>query len=183
MANIIIALSRPEEAEAIRNILMRNGFRSIFIVANGAQAISKMDDLDDGIVICGYKLQDMMYDKLKDSMPYGFDMVILVSQKNAGECNREDVEKLIMPLKSDALVYSLNRIADEQFRRRKRDRSKPRVRSEEDRKIIEEAKMLIMTRNHMTEQEAHKYIQRNSMESGSGLVETAEKILALLKNR
>ncbi len=183
MANIIIALSRPEESGSIRNILMRSGFRSIFIVANGAQAISKMDDLDDGIVICGYKLQDMMYDNLKANMPYGFDMVLLVSQKNAGECNRDDIEKLIMPLKADALVYSVNRVADEQFRRRKRDRSKPKVRSEEDRKIIEEAKMLIMTRNHFTEQEAHKYIQKNSMESGSGLVETAEKILTLLKTR
>ncbi len=183
MANIIIALSRPEESGSIRNILMRSGFRSIFIVANGAQAISKMDDLDDGIVICGYKLQDMMYDNLKDNMPYGFDMVLLVSQKNAGECNRDGVEKLIMPLKADTLIYSVNQVADEQFRRRKRDRSKPRVRSEEDKKVIEEAKMLIMTRNHMTEQEAHKYIQKNSMESGSGLVETAEKILALLKVR
>ena len=44
--------------------------------------------------------------------------------------------------------------------------------------IRDSAKALLMERNHLSEEEAHKYIQKLSMDSGNNLVETAEMILA-----
>ena len=38
-----------------------------------------------------------------------------------------------------------------------------------------------MSRNHMTEEQAHKYIQKCSMDSGTNLVETAQMVLAMIK--
>ena len=38
-----------------------------------------------------------------------------------------------------------------------------------------------MSRNHMTEQEAHKYIQKCSMDSGTNMTETAQMVLAMMK--
>ncbi len=181
VVNIVIALSRPEESTGIRNILSRNGYRSVFICANGAQAISQMDELDGGIIICGYKLQDMMYTELLGNLPYGFEMLMLIQQKHAGECDGNGVRNLVVPLKSDVLVNTLNDMAYEQLRRRKRERQRPKARSEEDKRIIEEAKELIMKRKNMTEEEAHRYIQKSSMESGNGMVETAQMVLAVMK--
>ena len=43
---------------------------------------------------------------------------------------------------------------------------------------IDDAKALLMERNNLSEEEAHKYIQKLSMDSGNNLVETAEMILA-----
>ena len=37
-----------------------------------------------------------------------------------------------------------------------------------------------MERNNMTEEEAHRYIQKCSMDSGTNLVETAQMVLTLL---
>ena len=34
-----------------------------------------------------------------------------------------------------------------------------------------------MERNSMTEEDAHRYLQRISMESGTGMVETAQMVL------
>ena len=181
MANIIIVLSKPEESAGIRNILIRGGYRSVFICANGAQAISQTDDLDDGIVICSYKLQDMMYSQLRENLPYGFEMLLLVSQKHENECAGDSqLSYLTLPLKTGTFMNKLGSMADDLYRRRKRDRLKPKVRSEEDIKVINEAKQLLISRRNMTEDEAHKYIQKSSMESGSGLVETAKKVLTLL---
>ena len=182
MANIIIALSGPEESTGIRSVLARCGYRSVFICANGAQAIAKMDDLDDGIVICAYKLQDMMYSQLRDNLRYGFDMLLLVSQKHVNDCDGNGIVTLTMPLKVDVLMSTLNSMIDEQIRRKKRDRLRPKTRSEEDMRILNEAKALLMSRNNMTEEQAHKYLQKNSMETGSGLVETAAKVLTLMKS-
>ena len=46
--------------------------------------------------------------------------------------------------------------------------------------IINNAKWLLMERNHMTEQEAFRYIQKSSMDSGTNMVETAQMILLLI---
>lgn len=62
---------------------------------------------------------------------------------------------------------------------KKKQKSKPKVRSESDRKVITAAKELLMERNQMTEQEAHRYIQKLSMDSGNNIVETAIMIIEL----
>ena len=46
--------------------------------------------------------------------------------------------------------------------------------------VIKEAKELLMARNHMTEEEAHRYLQRCSMDSGTNVVETAQMVLSLM---
>ena len=38
-----------------------------------------------------------------------------------------------------------------------------------------------MERNHMTEEEAHRYIQKCSMDSGTSLTETARMVLSMIK--
>ena len=52
------------------------------------------------------------------------------------------------------------------------------LRFKKEQKSIDDAKALLMERNHLSEEEAHKYIQKLSMDSGNNLVETAEMILA-----
>ena len=37
-----------------------------------------------------------------------------------------------------------------------------------------------MVRNNMSEEEAHRYIQKRSMDNGTGLIETAQMILSLM---
>ena len=38
-----------------------------------------------------------------------------------------------------------------------------------------------MERNGMSEEEAHRYIQKCSMDSGTNLVETAEMVLSMMR--
>lgn len=66
-------------------------------------------------------------------------------------------------------------------RRRKRMRQRPKVRSEEDQKVIQKAKVLLMERNGFSEEEAHRYIQRRSMDNGTELVEVSQMILSLMQ--
>ena len=37
-----------------------------------------------------------------------------------------------------------------------------------------------MNRNHMSEEEAHRYLQKCSMESGTNMAETAEMVLSVM---
>jgi response regulator NasT len=42
---------------------------------------------------------------------------------------------------------------------------------------VEEAKKLLMERNGMTEEQAHRYIQKQSMDGGTRMIQTARLIL------
>ena len=67
-------------------------------------------------------------------------------------------------------------------RYKKKQRQRPKIRSDEEQQTINRAKALLMDRNDMTEDEAHKYIQRRSMENGTGLVEISHMILSLMQD-
>ena len=72
MTNIIVALPRLDDAKGLKNVLVRNGFQVAGICTTGAQAVSQADGLNDGIVICSYKLTDMVYSQLLEFLPQGF---------------------------------------------------------------------------------------------------------------
>ena len=62
---------------------------------------------------------------------------------------------------------------------RKKSKQRRLNRSDADKKTIEKAKALLMERHHMSEPEAHKYLQRCAMDSGTNMVETAEMLISL----
>ena len=53
----------------------------------------------------------------------------------------------------------------------------PPKRREEEQKLIRAAKELLMDVNRMTEAEAHRFLQKRSMDSGMKLVEMAQYII------
>ena len=61
----------------------------------------------------------------------------------------------------------------------KKQKEKVKKRTESDKKVITAAKELLMERNNMTENEAHRYIQKISMDSATNMAETAQMIIEL----
>ena len=99
MTNIIVVLPKLEEAKGVKNILVRSGFQVTGICTTGTQAISQADGLNDGIVICSYKLADMIYTELHEDLPEGFEMLLMASQILISECYGNGIVCLSMPLK------------------------------------------------------------------------------------
>lgn len=181
MTNIIVVLPRLEDAKGIKNVLVRSGFQVTGICTTGAQAISQADGLNDGIIICSYKMMDMVYSELHECLPYGFEMLLMASQPLISECYGNDIVCLSMPLKVNDLVNTVNMMTEGIERRRRKQKLKPKVRNEAEESAIKEAKELLMGRNHMTEEEAHRYLQKSSMDSGTNMVETAQMVLSMMK--
>ena len=182
MTNIIVVLPKLEDAKGIKNVLVRNGFRVTGVCTTGAQAISQADGLNDGIIICSFKLADMVYSELQECLPSGFEMLLLASSHLLHEYDGSGIVCLSMPLKVHDLVSTVAMMCEGIDRRRKRAKLKPKVRSAEEEAVIKSAKDILVERNHMTEEEAHKYLQKCSMDSGTNIVETAHMILAMMKD-
>jgi len=181
VTNIIVVLPKVEDAKGIKNVLVRSGFQVTGICTTGAQAISQADGLHDGIIICSYKLVDMMYDQLYECLPAGFEMLLMASQSVLNDCYGNDIVCLSMPLKVNDLIGTVNMMTDNILRRRRKRHQQPKTRSVEEENAIREAKEILMARNHMNEEEAHRYLQKCSMDSGTNLVETAQMVLSMMR--
>ena len=60
--------------------------------------------------------------------------------------------------------------------------SPPAKRGAEEKRIIDQAKALLMNRNNMSEEEAHRFLQKKSMDTGSRLIDMAASVLKSQEN-
>lgn len=178
MANVIVAFSKAEDAKNMKNILMKHGFAVAAVCTSGAQALNSADRLGEGIMVCGCRFRDMVYKDLYDCLPRGVQMLLVASPSHWSGRAPEEVVCLGLPLKVNDLVNTLEMMMETRSRSgRKKKREK---RSEKEEEMVIQAKVLLMDRNHMTESEAHRYIQKCSMDSGNNMVETAQMIMSLI---
>lgn len=176
---VIVAFPKLEEAKKLKNVLNRSGYNDILACNSASQVIAAANESDGGVVLCGYRLADMHYSELYGYLPREFRMLLVASPAKLSECLIGDILCLPMPIHTHELLGTLQVMMLELERpQRKHVRPQPKKRSEKDQKIIRDAKTLLMQRNNLSEEEAHKYIQKLSMDSGNTLVETAEMILA-----
>ena len=181
MANIVVLFPKLEDAKSIRNLLTQRGYPVSSVCTSGAQALAAADHLGSGIIVCGYKFPDMIYEELYENVAPAFEMLLVASARALSGGVREGVVGVTMPLKAQELLESLEMIVSSQERRRRRKKTIPPKRSERERKLIEDAKALLMERNHMSEEEAHRYLQKTSMDSGTNMAETAEMLFSLMQ--
>ncbi len=178
--NIIVAFAKSEDAQHLKSILSRGGYDGAVICTSGVQALSAMDDLGSGVIICGYRLSDMLYSELLEDLPAYFKMIMIASTSKAPmESESDNFVYLPTPLQRADLFSTLNLMIEGVRRAKKKAKERRMQRSEADKKIIEQAKALLMDRHHMTEPEAHKYLQKCAMDSGTDMLETAEMIISL----
>lgn len=180
MLGIIVVFPKKDNAANIRNLLVRNGMNVTGVCTSGAQALNYAETVDGGIVICGYKLKDMMYTDLREYLPKEFEVLLVASQEKWSNGEVEGVMGLSMPLKAYDLINTMEMMLQTLERRRKRKKKELKSRDPRQQALIKEAKELLMARNNMSEEEAHRYIQKSSMDSGTNMVETAEMILSVM---
>lgn len=180
MSNVIVACSKAEDARNIKNILVKNGFQVVAVCSSGAQVLACAEDLSSGILVCSYRLTDMISPVLREDLSARFSMLMISSPARWGGSPMEDLVCLPTPLKVHDLISTLEMMEERQYRQKKKRRQQPVQRSKEEKGVVEEAKRLLMERNAMTEEEAHRYIQKHSMDRGTNMTETARMVISLI---
>lgn len=180
MGSILVVFPTRETARKIRQILAKGGYETAYACTTGAQTLQYADSIGAGLVVCGYKMPDMMYTELRECLPPAFDMLVAGIPEGAERREEEHVVYLPPPVKGYELINTVGMILEQRYRRRKQKKESTRLNSEEVR-VIRQAKALLMERNGMTEAQAHKYLQKCSMDSGTRMTETAEMVLTVME--
>lgn len=175
MRGIIITFAKIEDGKRIETILQRNGFSDMVVCMSGAQTLAECERFSGGLVISGYHLTDMYYVELKENLPETFSLLLIGSERIISHCEA-GIMAVAMPLKVYELVNTVKLLTQQH---QKQMRPKSKFRNEEEEKLVRKAKQLLMERNHISEQDAHYYLQKISMDTGRTIVESARMVLLL----
>ena len=179
MSGIIVAFPKAQDGTAIKNLLVRNGYDVVSSCTTGAQAINLADNLGEGIIISGYRLPDMLYTGILENVEGRFEMLLVASKQRLLE-DENGIAMLEMPIKVRDFLNSIEMMENNLFERTRKKKRKPGQRTKEEQAVINQAKEVLMDKNNMSENEAHRYIQKSAMDRGRTMVETAEMILAIM---
>lgn len=180
MTNIIVVFPKQEDGQRIRSILVKHGLQVVSVCTSGSQVLQYTDELHSGIVVSGYRYSDMIYSDLHELLTQGFEMLLIASDRYLGDVAGSNIVCVSTPLKAHELVNTVQMMADSMEQRYRRTNRKNKLRSTQDQATIRKAKALLMERNHLTEEEAHRYLQKRSMDNGTNITETAQMVLSLM---
>ena len=130
-----------------------------------------------GIIVAFPKAQDGT--AIKNLVEGRFEMLLVASKQRLLE-DETGIAMLEMPIKVRDFLNSIEMMENNLFERTRKKKRKPGQRTKEEQAVINQAKEVLMDKNNMSENEAHRYIQKSAMDSGRTMVETAEMILAIM---
>ena len=115
-----MSFSQRGKCSNIRNSLVRAGIEVSAVCLTGAKALQYADNWSDGIVVCGYRFQDMQYIDLRESLPDAFDMLLVASADKWMDGLPDGVVGLPLPIKVYDLVNTVEMIQQTQSRKEKK---------------------------------------------------------------
>lgn len=179
MGSILIALPRALDANKIAGIIRSAGMPfDICVCETGSEVLRIANERDFGVVVCSKSLRDIGYFELANMLPRDFKMIVMTKDMSL-DVTGDDMVKLLLPLHSRDLLDTIDMLTYEYVRRPRKKKPTYVKRNEEENKIVDQAKHVLMERNGMSEPEAFRYIQKNSMDYSRKLVESAQMILTL----
>ena len=174
MDKIIVAFENDNNRKRISEMLDSSGITVRGSCRSGAEAIRAIRKMSGGIVICGYKFPEMTVTDLAYDLGSLAMILAIAPPQQLDLCRNDNVFKLPTPFSKGDLVSSIRMLLQMEARHFK---ASPSRRSERETADINKAKELLMTKNGMTEEEAHRFIQRRSMDTGAKASETARLII------
>lgn len=172
MERVVLAFSKDETAEKIRRMLDGSGYEVSALCHSKAELLRSITDMDDVLIIMGYKLPDAVADEVYEDLGDGQKLMSIVKADNRHEIYNQDIFVVTLPVNRQILINSIETFVGIIERRRHRVKRTP-----EEEKIIDNAKAYLMENHRMTEEQAHRFIQKRSMDTGAKFIDTARQIL------
>ena len=174
MERIVVAFTGKETREKALRLLNTGGYEAAMVCTSGAEVIRAVRQLGSAVVICGFHLRDMTADSLAADLR-GLAVLMVVAKAAWLElCGGENLYKLAVPVSRSEFFATLRLLMDVET---KHLRHPPSRRGEDEQRIIRRAKDLLMDVNRMSEEEAHRFLRKRSMDNGVKMAEIAQSII------
>ena len=174
MERIVLGFAKDETAGKMLRMLSGTGYEIAANCHSKADLIRAVRNTGADIAIMGFKLYDATVNDVFEDLPNGVKLAAMVKAEQQQFISCGDIFIIPLPVNRVGLVSGLD-VLTQDLKRHRRPK-----RSEEDKKVIDKAKRILMEKHMMSEEQAHRFIQKRSMDTASKAVDTAKFILSEL---
>ena len=171
MAKIIVAFAEKQTARQIAQGLETAGIEVFHICATGNEVMRAFNICEDGVLVCGARFPDRTADQL--AWDLGERVLILVAGRpeQLELCEQPALYTLQTPFSMRELAASVHMLLQMHYKRLPH-------RSGGEKELVERAKEALMREKGLTEQEAHAFLQKESMRLGAKMQDCARAVLS-----
>lgn len=153
---VVVAFSRPETAQRFAGALEAEGLSVLRVCTAGAQALRALEPCEDAVLVCGARLPDRTADELARDLDGRAAVLVAARPEWLALCEEPSLHQLALPASGTQLAAAVRAAVRPE---------RPASRTADEGRLIDEAKRALMARG-MTEAEAHRFLQRESMRLG-----------------
>ena len=175
LQKVIVAFESESNSAKIREIIESGGAASCLVCRSAAEVKRVVHKQRLSIVVCGFKLPDENCEELYQDLPENCSMLMIAPQTRLELCEDEGIFRLASPVHRGDLLASVRMLI--QMNQKYVRQHRPQ-RTEEENALVAQAKAVLMDRHDMTEEQAHRFLQKKSMDNGAKLADTARMVLA-----
>lgn len=180
-ASVVIA-ANASLGEKLNRILSSAGYHVVAVCSSGSEVRRIVHEREIDLLITTYQLSDVPATDLLDSVTPITNSIMLVSESEKEWLNAlgQNVVCLTYPIKRSNLLHMVDVLTQGGARTMpvgKVKEEKETDRTEIDKRVILLAKERLQKWHDMTEEEAHRRLQKWSMNSGKPMVEIAKIVL------
>lgn len=178
METVIVAFENTTMSQRFSELLESTGTAKCLTCHSGDQVRRLLSKQQVYCVVCGPHLTDGPAEWLYMDLPPSCSLLLVGPQHVLDACGSREVFKLPTPIRKDEAVSTVRLLL--QFGHRMERFVRPR-RGSAEQELVDKAKRLMMEVKGFTEDEAHRALQKRSMDAGARLVQTARQVIAELE--
>lgn len=183
MKTVIIAFSNPLLTNWMTTVLSRGGYTIEYVCKTAGDVVRVSDFCTSPVVVCGYQFTDMNAEDLLSVLDGRLAMLTVVLPHQRDLIERNDLPFVSYPVSPHELLQAVELLEQKAAR----DAVSPSVapvsnahpteRPAEEKLLILKAKTILMAGNQMTESQAHRFLQKSSMDRGLKLIDAAKMVI------
>ncbi len=173
-----MAFENSAAGRKVADLLESSGTARCLVCRSGDQARQLLARETIYCAVCSPHLPDGPAEWLCPDLPPVCSLLLVGPAHKLDACSGRDVFKLPTPIRREEAVRTVQLLL--QFGRRT-ERLLRAIRPAGDREAVERAKDLLMERKGLSEAEAHRLLQKRSMDGGLRLVQAARQVIRELE--
>lgn len=180
MLSLHLAISSPNARQKLLAVFKAAGLPLGEAHGAGAPIIRAVRKRGGGLVLCDEWLPDMNARHLQDALGDEARVILLRQGGVMPSPPGEGFPELILPLSARELAEQVRVLLHAED---ERQHLRHQYRTDAENGLITEAKSLMMSRYRIDEQEAHRLLQRASMQKGTRMTMVAQEFLQAERSR
>lgn len=176
MNEIVIASANAKLLSSLETLIEVAYNQKPVVCKNSVELAAVIRERESAVLLLG-PLKDKPSIAVARSMPSEWEVVLFLSSNSPFPYYVSNITPINLPVNKKEILQTVSELMESSSQTFGSKTTSKKQRSDEDKLIIEQAKKAIMSERSLSEGDAHKLLQRYSMNLGITMVESAKRFL------